>query len=140
MNRFLLLGLLVLMLASCTLASCTKSQPPLPEPPPTVYKENAYELRLQTQKLPDGRTVFVLNRNTFVKGAETAHAIVASDTLPAIGIEQATYVNEDEEGNRELKAQTVAKQYDVLFKVDTLVQNRSNAIWDTASSHETSKH
>ncbi|MDP4219921.1 MAG: hypothetical protein Q8916_08995 [Bacteroidota bacterium] len=83
---------------------------------PQIFKENAMELLLHTKTLADGRTVFQLEKNVFVKNKQEQHLIVSSDTLPDLGREMVSEVNEDEPD----VPQVAKKQYDVLFKVDSL--------------------
>ncbi len=98
------------------LAGCAKKEDPNQNKPPQVFKENAVELLLHTKTLADGRTVFQLEKNIFLKSKQEQHQIISSDTLPSLGAEVVNTADEEEEA---IYTQ-VNKQYDVLFKVDSL--------------------
>ncbi len=106
----------VCFVALC-LSSCAKKKE-LPEGLPMVPKENAVELLLHTKTMPDGKVVFQLEKNIFELGKQQQHIIVSSDTLASLGTEHVTVVNDDDDETSH--EETTAKQYDVLFKVDTL--------------------
>ena len=99
------------------LSGCAKKQEPKQNTPPQVFKENAMELLLHTKTLADGRTVFQLEKNIFLKNKQEQHLIISADTLPSLGTEVVNVADEEEE---EARYNQVNKQYDVLFKVDSL--------------------
>jgi len=99
------------------LLGCKKKEDPNQNKYPQVFKQNALELLLHTKTLADGRTVFQLEKNVFLKNKEEQHLIVSSDTLPDLGTEMVTTTDEEEETTSQ---QMAKKQYDVLFKVDSL--------------------
>lgn len=109
-------SVLVCIVTIC-LSSCAKKKE-LPEGLPIVPKENAVELLLHTKTLPDGKVVFQLEKNIFELGSQKQHIIVSSDTLASLGTERVSVVNDDDDESSH--EETTAKQYDVLFKVDTL--------------------
>ena len=74
------------------------------------------ELLLHTKTLADGRTVFQLEKNIFLKSKQEQHQIISSDTLASLGTEVVNTADEEEEATYT----QVNKQYDVLFKVDSL--------------------
>ncbi len=118
------------------LVGCSQEEKPLPDAPPTVYRQNSYELNLLTEKLPDGRRVFTLNKTLFVGGQNLRRAIISIDTLPALGQENAEVVNENDDGSSYTQYTKADKEYDVLFKVDTLKYfDPSDYSWDTAAHH-----
>ena len=82
---------------------------------PQVFKKNAVEILLHTRVLPDGRTVFLLEKNLYVLGKQQQHIYVSADTLPDLGTEVVN-VGDDDEPSQQLSK----TQYDVLFKVDSL--------------------
>ncbi len=95
---------------------CSKDSDPDAGKYPQVFKQNAVEMLLHTKVLPDGRTVFLLEKNIFVTGKQQQHVIVSADTLPDLGNETVTVGDEDSDPTQ----QVAKKQYDVLFKVDSL--------------------
>jgi hypothetical protein len=99
------------------LSGCAKKEDPNQNKVPQVFKENALELLLHTKTLADGRTVFQLEKNIFLKNKQEKHLIISSDTLPSLGTEVVNVADEEEE---EARYNQVNKQYDVLFKVDSL--------------------
>jgi len=110
----------LLVLLFCTavfLSGCSKKESAEDKKPPVVFKENAVELLLHTKTLPDGKVVFQLEKNIFLANAQKQHVIVSSDTLPSLGKET---VNVEEDDDEPARYQSVDKQYDVLFKVDSL--------------------
>ncbi len=113
MKTFILLSFFFAAIFS----GCAKKEDPNQNKPPQVFKENAVELLLHTKTLPDGRTVFQLEKNIFLKNKQDQHLIVSSDTLPSLGTEVVNVADEEEE---EAGYNQVNKQYDILFKVDSL--------------------
>lgn len=107
-------ALIVIVIA---ITSCSKKKEP-PSPPPTVYHDNAMELLMHTKTLPDGKVVFQLEKNVFVGHDQKQHLILSTDTLPALGREMVQMVDDEDEGTSHSEAAT--KQYDILFKVDSL--------------------
>jgi hypothetical protein len=95
---------------------CSKKEDPNQNKAPQIFKENAMELLLHTKTLADGRTVFQLEKNVFLKSKQEQHLIISSDTLPNLGTETVNVADEEEDA----KYTQVNKQYDVLFKVDSL--------------------
>lgn len=87
------------------------------EEPKTVetvdtVKENAIEMVASTKRLPDGRLVMHLHRNFYNKSVLLKQDTLR-DTLPDLGIE--TVPDDETEGLAQ-----VPRQYNMLFKVDTL--------------------
>ncbi|MFI5264041.1 MAG: hypothetical protein ACHQM6_05965 [Candidatus Kapaibacterium sp.] len=106
------------LLSFVLITGCAKKEDPSQNKYPQIFKQNALELLLHTKTLADGRTVFQLEKNVFLKNKQEQHLIVSSDTLPDLGTEMVTTSDEEEE---ETPAhQMTKKQYDVLFKVDSL--------------------
>ena len=101
---------------------CAKKEPRPPQPPASVFKENAVELVLYTKRLPDGRTVLALHKNFFIHHNEVDSTVI-HDTLPDLGDETISVdqYDEDEDVTGQ-KQQQIHRQYDVLFKVDSLKQ------------------
>jgi hypothetical protein len=109
---------IVLILFSMTLAAgCSKKEDPNQNKYPEVFKENAVELLLHTKTLADGKVVFQLEKNIFLAHKQTQHLVISSDTLPSLGTD---FVNVAEEDDEDARYSKVNKQYDVLFKVDSL--------------------
>ena len=108
---------IIVMLSAIVISGCKKKEDPADKKPPVVFKENAVELLLHTKTLPDGKVVFQLEKNIFLSNSQKQHVIVSSDTLPSLGKESVNVEEDDEEPAR---YQNVDKQYDVLFKVDSL--------------------
>ncbi len=69
---------------------CSKKADPNQNKYPQIFKQNALELLLHTKTLADGRTVFQLEKNVFLKNKQEQHIIVSSDTLPDLGTEMVT--------------------------------------------------
>ncbi len=112
MNKYVLL----LLCTFAFLTGCSKKDTAAENKYPTVFKQNAIELLLHTKTLADGKVVFQLEKNIFLSNSQKQHMIISADTLPDLGSE--TINTEDEDENQ--VSQTVKKQYDVLFKVDSL--------------------
>lgn len=108
---------LFLLLLSIGIASCEKKEDPYEKQYPYVFKDNAMELLLHTKTLPDGKVVFQLEKNVFVSRQQKQHVLLFADTLPSLGKEN---VNINEDDDEPAKYTNVDKQYDVLFKVDSL--------------------
>jgi hypothetical protein len=115
-----LFAFLIFMIAAGTIASCDRKPQKLDKTADIkVFKENAIEYLAHTKKLPDGRFVIQLDRNIFHDHAQIGHTVLA-DTLPDLGKEDVTTEEEDDEGDVTQTKAHVDKQYDILFKVDSL--------------------
>lgn len=108
---------MLLLCSAALVAGCSKKDDAADKKPPVIFKENAVELLLHTKTLPDGKIVFQLEKNIFLANAQKQHSIVSSDTLPSLGKE---LVNVEDDEDEPARYQNVDKQYDVLFKVDSL--------------------
>jgi len=111
-------SILALPLLLLCLSSCSKKEDPGQNKYPQIFKQNAMELLLHTKTLADGRTVFQLEKNVFLQNKQEQHLIVSSDTLPDLGPEIVTTSDDDDDETP--SHQMTKKQYDVLFKVDSL--------------------
>lgn len=105
------------VISTALLSGCGKKEDPSQNKYPQIFKQNALELLLHTKTLADGRTVFQLEKNIFLKSKQEQHLIVSSDTLPDLGTEMVATSEDEEETSVN---QPAKKQYDVLFKVDSL--------------------
>lgn len=110
---------LFFLLGAVAVLGCSSNSEQPPPTRPAIAKENAVEYILKTKRLPDGRVVFQLNRTYYVNSKQSL-PYVFSDTLPGLGKEYVDYTEDEDADEQQSVSKLVDKDYDVLFKVDSL--------------------